>query len=140
MALLPETTTDELDDLTAIEDEAINTTYYLDLANKRIIGRVDGAKAIYQAIIKILSTERAAHVIYDDGYGIELEDLIGQRREYVLAVLEERIKDALTADERILDITDYHAEPVKADTINVSFFVTTVAGGLSVNNAEVKIA
>ena len=57
-------------------------THKLDGNNVR--GHVDGLAAYAQAIYKILNTERYEYLIYSWNYGIELRDLIGQSKFYVI--------------------------------------------------------
>ena len=70
----------------------------------QIIGKIDDLKAIEQAIQHILSIERYAYLIYDDNYGVELEKYIGQDYSFLEATIEDTLREALTQDDRILDV------------------------------------
>ena len=72
-----EETEDEDGDNDEIEEEIIYRTYRMDFKNKRIIGMVDGVDAAVQAIFKALQTRRFAHIIYDDQYGCDIFNKIG---------------------------------------------------------------
>lgn len=74
------------------------------LKNNQITGKVDDIEAIKQAIEHILSIERYAYLIYDDNYGIELQKYIGESKEYLEATIEDTLREALTQDDRILDV------------------------------------
>ena len=79
-----------------------NKTYKL--SETQIAGKVDDLEAIKQAIHHILSIERYAYLIYDDNYGVELEKYIGQDFSYLEATIEDTLKEALTQDDRIVDV------------------------------------
>lgn len=70
----------------------------------QIIGKVTDLEAIKQAIFHILSIERYAYIIYDDSYGVELQKYIGQDLSYIEATIEETLKEALTQDDRIVNV------------------------------------
>lgn len=128
--MIPDLTenSEEENDLTSdfeVETEP-SKSYKLDSENSLIIGKVDDIEAIKQAVMKILSTERYEYEIYSWNYGIELKDLFGQSTSYVMAELEHRISDALTADDRIESISDYTAEVTDKKSILCSFTVNTV--------------
>ena len=94
-------------------------------------GTVDGPEALRQAIFKYLQTWRGRYPIYNRQYGIELHDLPGMERGYVRAVVRERIRDALSIDERILDVTDFVFEETERDAVSVTFNVRTVYGDIA---------
>lgn len=108
--------------------EMPSRTYKLDTHQKRIIGYVDDLDAMVQAIQKIFETERFAWQIYTHEYGIELESLIGQEHDFVITVLESRIKDALLSDDRIIDLQDFQVEQTAKDTLTASGYVITTQG------------
>lgn len=104
-------------------------TYKLDLVSGRIIGKVDGAEAVRQAIIKLLLTERYAHVIYDWYYGIGLEKYIGLGLSYLKADITSALEEGLKYDNRILSVDSVTAtRGDKVDSVLISFVVTTIFG------------
>ena len=118
-----------------------NKTYRL--SNKQIVGKIDNLQAIEQTIFHILNVERYAYLIYDDNYGVELEKYIGKDFSYLEATIEDTIKEALTQDDRIVDIkvTDIVQskqiiDNPKAKTVNVKFDVYCKEG---VIHTEVNI-
>ena len=101
-------------------------TYKLDLENKRIMGKVDNSDSVFQAIQKILSTDKYAYDIYDWNYGHELLKLVGKEFSYIEVKLPQIINEALLQDDRIKEITDMEITQVSIDTVSVSFRVITI--------------
>lgn len=97
------------------------------LKDNRIVGYADGTEAVAQAAELLLSTERYRHIIYSDDYGVELEELIGARRELIAGDIERRIREALSEDDRIEGITDFSLSFERESAV-VSFFVHTKYG------------
>lgn len=101
-----------IDTVTEAEEQP-SLTYRLDLENGRIVGRVDKLEAVNQAIRKAIITPRFKCLIYDNQYGSEVEEAIIAKdasKEYIEAVTEGFIKDALRPDTRILSIYDFNFE------------------------------
>ena len=67
-------------------------------------GKIDRLDSIEQSIYCILMTERYSNPIYDDDYGVELEQYIGKSIAFIKATIENTLKDALTYDDRIIDV------------------------------------
>ena len=127
-------------DLTDLEIEnQPSRTYKLDFERKRIGGMIDNEQAIMQMVMKILYTERYAYVIYSSQYGVELDRMIGQDYDFIVSDLERTITEALTADDRIIDITDFQINKIGIDKMEVSFTVNSVVGSANINT-EVIIA
>lgn len=112
--------------------EHSNLTYKIDFKNKRITKLIDGAESTIQAMIKIILTERYSSVIYHSGYGIELEPLIGTDIELVRVDLERRLIDALSEDNRFVDITNFKVDIVNMNELSVTFLLETIYGTESV--------
>lgn len=110
------------------EVELPSKTYKLDLKQKRIIGYVDSLEAISQAVHKLFLTERYAWVIYTHGYGVEFESLLGQPMDFVLAIFESRVKDAILADDRIQGAENFNVVKTDSSTIVASCTVITSQG------------
>ena len=105
----------------AVENQP-SCTYSLDIENGRIRGMADGVEAVKQAIYLILSTERYEYLIYSWNYGVELKNLIGQQKEYVLSEIKRCITEALLQDDRITAVDNFAIE-----TLNMSVHVTFTA-------------
>ena len=91
----------------------------------RIAGFVDDIEAIKQAVYHILSIERYAYAIYDDNYGVELEQYIGQDFEYLSATIQETLNEALTQDDRIFGVEVTNVEKTDNNSALVEFNVLT---------------
>ncbi len=103
-------------------------TYKLDLENKRIVGMVDGAESISQNAIKTLSTERYAYEIYSSDVGIALGKYIGQDFAIIKSSLRKEIADALSLDERVIDVQEVNIEKSDLDTVTATIYLNTIEG------------
>ena len=90
-------------------------------------------------VMKILSTERYAYVIYSSQYGVELDRMIGQDYDFIVSDLERTITEALLADDRILSITDFVAEQTAIDRMTVTFTVNSVVGSTNINTEVIIV-
>lgn len=97
------------------------------LDEDKIRGMVENKNAVRQAVFFILNTERYAHIIYPWSYGIELDDLIGQHKAYVIPEAERRITEALLQDDRITKVDSFCFEQQRT-SLSVTFTVHTVYG------------
>ena len=122
--------TEQVEDFT-IEEEPTNT-YQLHYDKNRVIGMTDELEAMKQAIYKMLSTERYEFLIYSV-YGVELSDLIGKERSFVVPEIERRITDALLEDTRILKVGNFKFEFNKSKYL-VTFEVETIYGDLEIES------
>lgn len=87
---------------------------------------IDDLDSLRQSIECMLSTERYKYPIYSWDYGIELDDLIGRNYNYVIVELERRIRDALSIDDRIESIDNFHFEKLNKKSLLVTFTVNSV--------------
>lgn len=119
--------------------EQPSKTYYIDRENKRITGTVtDYLKAVEQAVYLILSTERYDYVMYSWNYGVELKDLFGQIKEFVIPNLIRRIKEALLQDDRISDVTDFKYR-IEKSRYFISFTVVTRYGDIGIKDVMFNV-
>lgn len=119
---------DEDDEL---EESIIYRTYRLDFQNKRILGMIDGLEAARQNMFKALQTRRYAYEIYDDQYGSDVMNKLGNidlSPGYLEADIPVMISDAFLNMEEILEIDDLQFEILDADSIYVSFTAATIFG------------
>lgn len=107
-------------------------TYAMRLNGDRVQGYTDQLEAMKQAIFKIINTERYKYLIYGWNYGIELADLFGEAVSYVCPELERRITEALSTDDRILNVKDFEFDYPKRHVVHVTFSVETVFGEVKV--------
>lgn len=112
-------------------DDSTSKTYALDRALNQISGFVDGIDAIKQSIFHILSTERYEHSIYSTNYGIELANLYGMSIDFVSTLIEDRIIDALTQDDRISSVNSCYIQKASSSTLSVQLDITTIYGDLT---------
>lgn len=101
------------------------------VSNGRIAGYVDGLEAVRQSAEKALSTDRFGWLIYSDDYGAELNSLIGEDFDLVNAEVERLVSEALTADERILEIQNFSMEQSSSTSVLVQFDIASVFGNLT---------
>lgn len=98
--------------------------------SERISGFVDGLEAVKQAAYHILEVERYSCLIYDDNYGVELEQYIGQDLEFIEVTIEDTLKEALTQDLRIIDVKLTNIEKINLDSLLVDFDIICVYGNI----------
>ena len=111
-------------------EELPSLTYRLDLDAGRIVGKVDGLEAVNQSIRKAVITPRFKCLIYDDQYGSEVEEAVianDATPEYIEAVMEGFIKDAVSPDTRILDVYDFDIR-LEDDAAHIHFKADTIFG------------
>lgn len=113
-------------------EEVKPTLRTLDLRESQLNGYIDGLPAIEQAVLKILETERFKYLIYDWEYGIELVDLIGKEKNYIVADLKRRFEEAIVQYPYVLGILDFEIETVDTETIQVVFKIMTTHGELTI--------
>jgi len=93
--------------------------------NGTVYGFTKGQDALRQWVVTCLSVERYRYPIYSWNFGLQTEDLYGRDPLYVIAVLEQRIEEALTVDSRIIGISNFAARFEKK-TVFARFTVNTV--------------
>lgn len=129
---------DDLSEEFEMESEP-SLTYAMNLEQERFVGRVDEIEAIKQTEMKIISTERYEHEIYSWDYGISFADLRGQPVPYVMSEIEQRIIDALTADDRIESVEEFEISMIGRKKVYVKFRTITAQGDEFETEAEVDI-
>jgi hypothetical protein len=90
-------------------------------------GKIDDLDALRQSIHLTLNVEADQYIIYPYTHGIKTVDLIGMPHYYVVAVLPNRIKEALLSDDRITDVSDFEFE-VNKKKVHASFIVHSIYG------------
>ena len=96
-----------------------------DVYTDTIAGFVDDIDAIKQSVYHILNIERYSYEIYDDDYGVELQQYIGKGFDYLSSTINETLEDALTQDDRITGVEVTNIEQIKNDLALVNFSVFT---------------
>lgn len=106
-------------------------TYFIDFNTGRIVGMVDGAAAVKQAVYMILQTERFDYLILSWNYGVEMNSLIGMGYPVFESEAKRRIREALLQDERIKEVTDFKFKYVQDKrSVLIEFSVNTVFGNV----------
>lgn len=102
------------------------------LNDETVAGKIDKIESVKQAISHILQTERFGSPLYSEDYGIELEQYLGKDIGFIKADIEETLRDALTQDDRITDVSVDSVE--KSSEQNgacvVTFTVRTIFGDI----------
>ena len=65
-------------------------TYRVQKEKEIVSGTVDELEAMKQAVFKILFTERYQYEIYNWEYGMELRDLFGRAKSYVIPEIDRK--------------------------------------------------
>lgn len=132
MALLPENDTDLLDEYLDAELNAPDEpskTFRIDFNQYRVGNMTDRKEALKQYITKAILTPRSYYQIYNDYYGCELWDLIGQdvTDAFIDAEIPRMVREAIEYDDRILTVTDVSVAR-KGDAIFIVVNVDSVYG------------
>ncbi|QHJ81619.1 MAG: hypothetical protein [Caudoviricetes sp.] len=123
------------DDDETLDDEP---TLTFKVENGRIRGKVDEKQAMIQAVDKILQTERLVYPIYSDQYGNDLNDLIGKDMGYAKVEAERMIKEALVADDRVIEVDIDDVTEVSRDILEIEGTCVTVYGNINIDS-EVSV-
>lgn len=107
-------------------------TYKMDLDAGRVAGFVDGTEAVKQAILKILLTERFDFLIYSWNYGVELNAVVGKSYQVFSSEIKRVIREALLADSRITEVTDFKITQIDKRTVHVGFTAETIFGEIPI--------
>lgn len=119
----------------SLEEEPVYRTYRMDFKNKRIIGMVDGVEAAAQAIFKALQTRRFAYLIYDDQYGCDIFNKIGNlnlTQSYLEADLPSMIEDTFLNEEMVRGINDLEFDIISGDSVAIQLAVSTIYGDATI--------
>lgn len=105
------------------------------LGSTTVAGKIDKLESIKQAVYHILSTERYSSPIYDDNYGVELEQYIGKDIGYIQADIENTLKEALTQDDRITNVivNNVKKSDEQKNACVIEFTVYTIYGNYNEN-------
>lgn len=111
-------------------DEENTKTFSINFNENIMMGVIDEVEALKQSIYITLNTEADQYIIYPYTFGIKTVDLFGKPSYYVMAVLPERIKEALLSDDRITNVSDFDFE-VQKNKIHATFVVNTIYGNIN---------
>ena len=114
-----------------------NKTWKLNDKDKTIVGIIDGIDAVKQAVFCYLNIERFQWIIYSWQIGIETKHLYGEPMDWVCSEIERVVEEALSIDNRILEVDDFEFE-IEKRKIMSKFTVKTVYGDFN-HKLEVDI-
>lgn len=120
--------TDNLKEVEVISIPSVD--YRLEIDGEHVTGSCNDLESMKQVIFCILNTERYRFPIYSWNYGVELQDLYGKPRDYVMSVLQQRITEALMQDERIESVDNFEFE-IKGSVICIEFTAHTIFGDVT---------
>ena len=109
----------------------IHRTYRMDFENKRIIGMVDGFEASKQGIKKAMMTKRFAHPIYDDQYGCDIANKIGNTaltQDYLDSDIPAMLEDMFLPDDTVIGIGEVTFQMLDSDSVAINCVVQTIYG------------
>lgn len=117
-------------DSDALPELETSKTWQIDLENGRLGTFIDEEEAIRQYIRKALMTSRNRYLIYDDTYGEDLRDLIGQNLSKALMDVEipRVVREAIEGDDRIEEVSDVNVTLYNSDSILIEVTVLTTTG------------
>lgn len=121
----------ELNLINQLDEQMTSRTYNINRNTNRISGYIDDKDAIIQAIYLILQTERYESMIYNWYYGVEFDGLIGKNKDYVTSELQRVIREALTEDDRITEVSDFDITYTE-DSALIIFLVQTNIGDITI--------
>ncbi|MGL5438797.1 MAG: DUF2634 domain-containing protein [Filifactoraceae bacterium] len=107
------------------------------LGSNTISGLIDEKEALIQSIELMLNIERYTYAIYSKNYGSELSQLTGENIRLAYSQIENYIRDALSIDNRIVELKDFKFSYNK-NSISVEFVIVTIFGETGINK-EVAI-
>lgn len=117
-------------DSDALPELETSKTWQIDLENGRLGTFIDEEEAIRQYIRKALMTSRNRYLIYDETYGEDLRDLIGQNLSKALMDVEipRVVREAIEGDDRIEEVSDVNVTQYNSDSILIEVTVITTTG------------
>jgi len=110
-------------------------TYMMDMEKMHIRGNTDKLRAMEQAVYKIVFTERYQYIIYGRNYGVQLLDLFGMPKTFVIPEIKRRITEALLWDDRITRVDNWAFNIPQRGVVDASFRVVTIFGDILMQRA-----
>ena len=137
---------DEIIDVPFDEEEIdssteIFRTYRMDFKNKRIVGMVDGYDAAIQSIWKAFMTKRFAYQIYDDQYGCDILNKVGNidlTPEYFDTDIPAMIEDMLSVEDMVAGIDSIDYMIYDKDSVSVTCVCQTIFGEANIQGVIVN--
>lgn len=120
------------------ESQPVHRTYRMDWKNKRISGMIDGKEAAIQQVRKGLLTKRYAYLIYDDQYGNDLFNKIGNTDldpEYLDNDVPDMISDCVIPDDYVDGVDKVDFTIIDEDEVEIYVEVSTIFGDVSIEGS-----
>lgn len=89
--------------------------------------------AVAQDIRFALETDRYKWPIMGSNFGASFDDLIGTDYNYIRSEVVRRIRDALSIDDRILQVDEFQFTPLDDSGILISCTISTTFGNVSLS-------
>lgn len=125
MALTPETEYD----INNINYVSYPTKSFLfDENTKHLIVSNDNNALMEQTIETILQVERFSYEIFTDNVGTQKVDLPGLDKSVIINMLQGRIRNALSIDDRIIGVSNFEYEIEGKTKLIFSFVANTIFG------------
>ena len=115
------------------ESNSIHRTYRMDFNKKRIVGMIDGLEAAQQSIFKAMQTRRFAYQIYDDQYGCDIFNKIGNTdltEDYLDSDIPAMIEDTLVPDDMVEGVGEIEFEMISHDSVRIEVYIKTIFGDI----------
>lgn len=134
--MIPNATTVKIGEEVTVQSAADSPsrTFKIDFDVGRVGGFCDETEAMKQAIYKIIQTERFEFLIYSWNYGIELNAVVGKSYQVFESEIKRVITEALLADSRITDVTDFEVTQIDKRTASVKFTAETIFGEIPIES------
>ena len=103
-----------------LDDEPVYRTYKMDFEKGRIAGFIDDEEAAIQYAMKALQTKRHAYLIYDDQYGCDIFNKIGNTsltEDFFDSDIPVMVEDALSPDESLQGVEDFEYKIIDRDSV-----------------------
>jgi hypothetical protein len=128
----------EFNDAVTINTEvAPSKTFAIDSENGRIAGMIDELEAVKQAAAIILDIDRFEYPTLSWNFGHEMRQLFGEPMDFAAIEAERFIKEALTQDDRIIDVVDFEFTE-DGGNLMASYRIVSIFGDFT-NETEVEI-
>ena len=82
--------------------------------------------------------DETEYLIYSWNYGIELNAVVGKSFQVFASEIKRVIREALLADSRITDVTDFEVAQINKRTASVKFTAETIFGEIPIES-EVNV-
>ena len=135
---------ESITDVTEDIIDEVNTstnTWYIDPYTNKMTGMIEGEAALKQMLEYLFETHLGSLDLGISNWGVNLEGLVGQSKDYIVSETLFRLQEAIKVDARIIEIgldTEVPFELVEPDGIKLNLIVNTIYGDIE-TEMEVNI-